>query len=261
MPTAKQRAVAAVRRLGLLGLAERGRFALAAFGARRANAAFLRQHPDFQPPPLWWMHDMYAHARYDLYARSGAETAAALSAIIDRHVGTPSLRVADWGCGLARVLRHLPDRYDATGFDYNPAAIDWCRGHIRGPRFAVNKVSPPLPAEAGSFDALYALSVFTHLSEEGHAAWMREARRVLRPGGVFIATFHASPAAGQLLSDEQAAFDAGRLVVRGGVREGARTFTAFHPPDYIAKDLFAGWTIVDGPQPFFGQTLYAARPV
>lgn len=257
--SAKQRLVAAARRAGALPLFEGARFLRAASLYAASNRAYRSENPAFAPPPLWWMHDMYGHASYALYMQSGAETAAALSVLIDRHCAKPEPRVADWGCGLARVLRHLPARYQRTGFDYNRAAIDWCTDAIAGATFRVNGLSPPLPADAGAFDALYALSVFTHLSPDGHDAWIAEIARVLAPGGVVLAAFHTDPGPDQLLAGERARFDAGELVVRGGVKEGGRTYTAFHPHRYLTERLFAGFEILEGPSPFIGQGIVIAR--
>lgn len=258
--TRKQQLVAAARRAGVLPLLERAKFLAAVAASSRENRAFLKSHPDFAAPPLWWMHDMYSHASYALYVKSGVETAAELAALIDRRARPAErLRVADWGCGLARVIRHLPPRYALTGFDYNARAIDWCKEHIAGAEFRRNGLTPPLPAEAGAFDALYALSVFTHLSEEGHAVWIAEIERVLAPGGIFLGAFHGAPPEGQLLAAERARFEAGELVIRGGVAEGGRTFTAFHPDGYVRARLLRNFDILEGPAPFFGQSLYIAR--
>ncbi|MEQ8934691.1 MAG: class I SAM-dependent methyltransferase [Amphiplicatus sp.] len=255
----KQRLVALARHGGALPLLERVKYLRARSRSADENRAYLAAHPGFDPPPLWWMHDMYSHASYALYMATGLETAAAIAQRIDRHCNSSAPRVADWGCGLARVLRHLPRRYSCTGFDYNRTAIDWCAAHVSGAEFYSNGLAPPLPAEAGAFNALYALSVFTHLSAEGHSAWISEIARVLASGGVFLGAFHMTPAKGQLLPDEQKRFDCGELVIRGGVKEGGRTFTAYHPERYVRDQLLAGFDIVEEPEDFFGQSLIVAR--
>ncbi len=257
--SAKQRAMAIARGLGVLPLFERARFLSASARAAAGNRAYMRDHPDFVPPPLWWMHDMYSHASYDLYMRTGQETADAIASRIDTHVGVERPRVADWGCGLGRVIRHLSPRYRLHGFDYNPAAIEWCRAHIPGPDFSVNGLRPPLSAPDGAFDALYALSVFTHLSAEGHTAWFTEISRLLGPGGIFLGAFHSHPRDDQLLGQEQLQFEAGDLVVREGVAEGRRTYTAYHPEPFLRSSLQRWFDIVEGPTAFFGQGLIVAR--
>ena len=226
----KQRLVSVARAAGLLPAFDAMRFMRSKWASAEANARFREAHPDFDPPPLWWTH-----------------------------VSTERPRVADWGCGLARVLRHLPARYERTGFDYNALAIEWCTDHVNEARFFHNGLMPPLPASAASFDALYALSVFTHLSEKAHDAWIHDIARVLAPGGVFLGAFHTKLARDQLLPEEQARFDAGKLVVRGRVKEGSRTYVAYHPESWLRHHLFHGWEILEGPVDFFGQSLFVAR--
>ncbi len=255
----KQRLVSLARGAGLLPAFDALRFMRSQWASAAQNARFREAHPDFDPPPLWWMHDMYRHTSYDLYWRTGQETAAALAACIDAHVRAGEPRVADWGCGLARVLRHLPERYRRTGFDYNAHAVNWCAEYIRDVQFFHNGLMPPLPASAASFDALYALSVFTHLSEEAHDAWIHDIARVLAPGGIFLGAFHMKLSPGQLLPEEQARFDAGKLVVRGRVKEGSRTYVAYHPESWLRAHLFHNWEILEGPLDFFGQSLFIAR--
>lgn len=257
--TLKQRVVAAARFAGLAPALEAAKFLRAASAAARDNAAFLKEHPGFAAPPLWWMHDMYSHASYRLYDETGAKTAAGLSALVARHVAGSAPAVADWGCGMGRVLRHLPDTYQVSGFDYNAAAVGWCAKQFPRAAFARNGLMPPLPTAPAAFDALYALSVFTHLSAAAHDAWIAEIERVLKPGGVFIGAFHMSPPDGQLLDDERRRFDAGELVTRGGVAEGSRIYTAFHPEAWLRGCLFARFEIVDGPLNFFGQTAFVLR--
>lgn len=255
----KQKIVSIARRFRIVPLLEAAFFWQNWRETRDENAAFLKAHPDFSPLPLRWMHDMYRHTSFDLYWRTGQETAASLAQKIDGAVDVPDPYVADWGCGLARVLRHLPENYTKSGFDYNPAAVHWCANNIDGARFARNALNPPLPAESNSFDALYALSVFTHLSEQNHYDWLEEIRRVLKPGGVFLGAFHMHPKPGQLLPDELPRFEAGKLVVRGGVKEGSRVFTAHHPEQWLRQFVTNGFELIGGPEPFHGQTLLVAR--
>lgn len=43
----------------------------------------------------------------------------------------------------------------------------------------------------GAFDLVYSVSVFTHLDDAAQRSWLAEIRRVLRPGGIFVASTHA----------------------------------------------------------------------
>ena len=69
--------------------------------------------------------------------------------------------------------------------------MDGGRQHLPFARFTQDARRPPLPFAAASFDAAYALAVFTHLGEDLAHAWMDELARVLRPGGHLLVTdFH-----------------------------------------------------------------------
>lgn len=255
----KQRFLAVARRARLLTLLDAARFLRCRRESAAGNRRFLAAHPEFVPPPLWWMHDMYRHTSFDLYWRMGKKNAAVVAEKIARHVKAQTPHVADWGCGLARVIRHLPESWRRTGFDYNAQAIDWCKENIPGVEFYRNSLMPPLTVGDGAYDALYALSVFTHLSAEAHLRWIAEIERVLKPGGVFIGAFHMALLPGQLLPGEQARFNAGELVVRGGVKEGSRTYTAYHPERYLREQLLVRFEILEGPIAPTGQTLFVAR--
>ncbi|HEY0382006.1 MAG TPA: class I SAM-dependent methyltransferase [Candidatus Elarobacter sp.] len=68
------------------------------------------------------------------------------------------------------------------------ALVDMCRRLDLRARFVVTEPAPPSDLPAESFDVIYAYSVFTHLSEELQRAWIEEFRRLLRPGGVLVAS-------------------------------------------------------------------------
>lgn len=205
------------------------------------------------------MHDMYKQCSFEHYWRTGRKTAQFVSEIIRRHANGNALRIADWGCGLGRVIRHMPATYEKHGFDYNKTAIKWCDKHISEAKFFANNLNPPLEADSNSYDVLYALSVFTHLSEQSHLDWITEIYRVLKPGGIFIGAFHIDFHADQLLPGERAKFDQGMLVTRGHVKEGSRTYVSYHPDAYLKKTLFKGFEILESGLKGFGQTYYVVR--
>jgi SAM-dependent methyltransferase len=246
----RERIVATLRATGLLQAYNEAKFVWLAARTAGGNAAFRREHPDEAFPPLRLAYDAYGHIGLRDYHASGLRHAEFVAGLIRKHAGPGSQRVLEWGCGPARVIRHLPALLgpDSTcvGTDYNPATISWCRANIPGIRFEPNELQPPLSLDAGSIDAAYALSVFTHLSEAMHVAWRDELLRVLKPGGFLIATTHGAwYRERHLLPAERADYDAGRLVVRGSVREGKKWFAAFHPPAWVRGTLLKSFDILD----------------
>jgi SAM-dependent methyltransferase len=100
-------------------------------------------------------------------------------------------RLLDFGCGAGRTLRHFVDEADSAeiwGCDIDDEAIDWLKRNLCPPLHALrNEAEPGLPFEDGHFDLVWALSVFTHLTDSW-AAWMLELHRVLAEDGILIAT-------------------------------------------------------------------------
>lgn len=128
------------------------------------------------------------------YLRGGQNDAETILAHLDEldvrvEAGT---RVLDFGCAEGRVLRFFPRQPDAElwGVDINAERIAWAQGHLPAPfRFATTTTAPHLPFEDNYFDLVYAVSVFTHISELADA-WFLEVLRVLRPGGHVYLTIH-----------------------------------------------------------------------
>jgi SAM-dependent methyltransferase len=99
--------------------------------------------------------------------------------------------ILDFGCGCGRTILWLEQWAQASelhGTDIDRDAISWCRRFISFARFAINEELPPLPYAEASFDLIYAVSVFTHLSEELQLRWLEELRRVARAGGYVLPT-------------------------------------------------------------------------
>ncbi len=260
----KQLLVAALRAMGVLGVADLSRFARVWWQGRADNAAFLAQNPGFARPPAYRMYEAYSYTSYRAYVASGIETAAFIQRLFEQHSTVAQPKIAEWGCGLARILAPLrrTTGWEISGFDYNPDSIAWCQANVPGAAFFTNALDPPLPSPDNVFDGSYCISVFTHLSEDLQLAWIAELRRVLKPGGILIASFHSTNVAGRLLDGEAATFQAGALVVRGNVREGGRLFAAYHPPRFIADTLLSGFDIleiIENPLSSMVQTVYVAR--
>jgi SAM-dependent methyltransferase len=137
---------------------------------------------------------------------------AAAYAMLDRLVGDCGQSLAgmgpilDFGCGPGRVLRMML-RHAGTlrvvGTDVDATAIRWCRSNFPFGEFRVNEKNPPTDLPASTFGLVYANSVFSHLAEQPHFAWLRELRRVARPGALLILTVHGRHALRSGTSDEK----------------------------------------------------------
>jgi SAM-dependent methyltransferase len=203
------------------------------------NQKFQRAHPAVKLPPAYMLYEAYK-LNYKEYIEDGRQTAAWVIEQLSAFTGLSGKTIFEWGCGPARIVRHLPSllpHSKIAASDYNQETIQWCRQNIPGVEFKHNQLSPPLPFADASFDAAYALSVLTHLSAANHENWIHELYRVLRPGGSLLLTTQGKVFENKLTAAEQQHFSNGQLVVRANVKEGHRAFSAFQSESFM-RDLF-----------------------
>jgi SAM-dependent methyltransferase len=139
----------------------------------------------------------------ETFLNGGANVAASISIRLSglgREIESLSA-ILEFGCGCGRVARHWAHLAgpEIHGCDANRELVAWCAANLPFLRAAENELRPPLPYENEKFDLVYAISVLTHLPPALQWEWAAELRRVLRPGGLLIATFHGDRHAERLL--------------------------------------------------------------
>lgn len=254
----KKQLVALLRAIRLLPVAEWCYARLKVRAAAEANQAFCDEHPELVLPPPHLIQRTYGNPEHRSFYRWGRKNAEQIGDYIDRYAPSERPQILEWGCGLGRIGVHLAGTRNYTGVDIDRASVAWCTEHIDG-RFTVNNPDPPLPFAHDSWDVVFAVSIFTHLSERAHLAWRDEIFRVLKPGGVFIFTVHGAREAGMLADRDKRRFEEGRLVTKSGVTEGSRTFLAYHPQAFVDQHLTAPFEPLAGPETACNQTLYVRR--
>jgi len=156
-------------------------------------------------------------ARYDELGRAAR---AAIERALPRDLDLRHARVLDLGCGSGRVMRQFSAEVDQgmelTGSEIDPASVAWVEAMLCPP-FAVieHEEAPPLDLPDGHFDLIYAMSVFSHITEHW-AAWALELHRLLRPGGVLIATFLSSELFGPITGEPWVESRIGHLSAKAG---------------------------------------------
>lgn len=247
----RQRTQQLLRQTGLLAGIEQLRYRLALIRCRKSNRAFIQEHPGFALPPTHLAFDAYATPDWDYYYKSGRQTAKDILTLLNQHQEkNDSTKILDWGCGPARIVRHLPSllgsRAHVHGSDYNSETIAWARKAIDGVQFTANGLKPPLAYPDNTFDCVYAFSIFTHLSEETCLEWIREIQRVLKNNGLFFFTAHGDTAVERmLLPNERMTYVGKGFLARGKFHEGKKMFLSFHSPDYIETTLLKEFEIVE----------------
>lgn len=94
--------------------------------------------------------------------------------------------VLDLGCGNGAWLDEIAPRYErAIGLDKSMARLSTRGGPPTCWEFVLADLDDGIPAEGGSADAVHANQVIEHVRNP--LALAIEVRRVLRPGGIFVA--------------------------------------------------------------------------
>jgi SAM-dependent methyltransferase len=111
---------------------------------------------------------------------------------VQRHSQTPIKNMLDWGCGCGRLIvmfsrgTPIPGIY---GCDIDKESIAWCKENLAG-NFDVIPLVPPTRYADNFFDLVISNSVLTHLTKDIQLKWLAEMRRIIAPGGLFVASVH-----------------------------------------------------------------------
>lgn len=225
-----------LRKLGLLYPIDKLRYGVEKRKNKMENEKFRKDHPEFLLPPDYLMYESF-QINYAKYYRTGKANAELIFNQLSKYKNLDGGKILDWGCGPGRIIRHMPDisknKSSFYGTDYNEESINWCKNNIKNVDFNHNNLEANLPYEDGEFDAIYGISIFTHLSKEMHFKWYSELKRILKPEGILLLTTQGENFIPKLALEEKEKFNAGELVVRGNVKEGHRTYSAFHPDPFL----------------------------
>lgn len=189
-----------------------------------------------------------------IFLSVGRDTADAIRAILQR-LGR-SLEefesVLDFGCGCGRTLIWLARDARGTTFygtDVDEEAIAWCRAHIPDARFEVNGPVPPMAYPDERFDLIFGISVLTHLSEEHQSLWLRDLRRVVKPGGLVLLSMHGESAWNWLTESEKRELRrTGFLFKTSPKLQGILPdwyHTAYHSKDYVLRKFASEFQVLD----------------
>ncbi len=155
-----------------------------------AETNFLKSYPDH-------LAQLRANLPNDaaVEAAVGGEfiTVGKLECALLRSLGlAPDAFVVDVGCGSGRLAWQLALEIDLRylGTDVVPDLLDHARRRCERPdwRFVCTD-GISIPCETASADFVCFFSVFTHLTHEDSFRYLREAKRVLKPGGRIVFSF------------------------------------------------------------------------
>lgn len=207
----------------------------------RANDIYRAAHPERRFPDPALVFEVAGHAHLQAFDESGARDAARIASLLPN--AQHARRVLDWGCGPGRVLAHmrtLLPQAEFNGCDPDPRALASASASLPEISFTRIGPAPPTPFAPASFDAIYGVSILTHLPEQRARVWIAELARLLDPDGAVLVTTHGARTAERLPPELQARFDAGDYVIRGGAKIGSRTYVSYFN-EAAGRALFSPW--------------------
>ncbi|MBL6657324.1 MAG: class I SAM-dependent methyltransferase [Flavobacteriales bacterium] len=200
---------------------------------------FKKSNPHIILPPAYYMYEAFGISNYNTYYFGSIETAKHILKRFNKYMPIDNIKLLDWGCGTARVIRHFPKILSPNcicyGTDYNLKYINWCTKNIKNIQFSTNQLYPPTNYNENTFDAIYGISIFTHLSEELHYKWFDELIRILKPNGTLQITLSGEAFINKLSDEEKERFFDDKLIEHKSIKVVHRSFASHHPKNFIHK--------------------------
>jgi len=240
--TLKRRIELAFRKVGLEPLIYYYVFAKDRHKFKAANRAFQAAHPQLKLPPARLRFDVIACSHAEYYVNTGKAMATQMQEVMQKWASPDATVVCEWGCGPGRILFPLAamdaeKKLKFIGTDMYPPSVKWAQSVQDGHTiFHLNKMNPPLPIPDNTVDFVYAVSVFTHLSEGLTQVWLKEIMRILKPGGVFWFSAHSGQKHLRDLDSAQlAALNRGEFVAIDSKHDGSQMYTGIHCPQLMKQ--------------------------
>lgn len=215
------------------------------------------------------MIKVVGHANVTAFEQYGKEAATLIRDAVARAGADTSKMTAilDFGCGCGRVARHWPSLGPPVhlyGCDYNRNGVEWCTQHLDFLTATTNDLVPPLPYSDQTFDLVYALSVFTHLSEDLHRLWLSELRRVVKAGGLIFFTIKGDQhAKNELNKQDLRRYGEGEFVITDPAVVGTNLCAAYANVEWVTVHMLDGLQLLaheeQGHSMMGGQETYLVR--
>jgi SAM-dependent methyltransferase len=247
---------------GLVGFLDALLYRASYYRNRKRNRAFRRTHPDAIIPPDYFLYETF-RLDYAQFFKDGEETARDIVDWTKGYLRKPPAALLDWGCGVSRVLMHLPpllpSGVSVSGCDINEQMIAFGQRHYPHIAYSLTRTTPPTPYPSGRFDLVYALSIFTHIHRSLQEAWIREIHRILQTDGVFLFTTHGRSYDNKLLPGEKQVVDRQGAFTKTYRREGHRMMTTYNRADAFAEWLKPWFDVLEFRDGAGQQDLWIAR--
>lgn len=198
---------------------------------RKSNADFRQQNPGVAIPPDYLLYETY-RLDYHRFFTSGENIAEEIISWTKNYAQPGPLQILDWGCGLSRVVMHIPKLAEpgsaVYACDINAQMIEFNQNTYKNVSYAISPYAPPTTYPNAHFDLIYALSVFTHIEASLQEAWVREIHRILKDNGVFLFTTHGKLFSSKLLPKERLLLDQTGAFTKAYQQKGHRMMSTYN---------------------------------
>ena len=192
------------------------------------NRIFQDSQPLLSLPPDELMYEI-GLVNYQWYWESGQEAAAEFAALFQQFHPSSAKAVMDWGCGVGRVTRHLPQYFPEAGIfgiDINTTSIQWLQQHIPSITFLYStEIHQLLPS---SFDLIIGTSVLTHIPADHQASSLLQLQQWLAPHGIACISTRGTYYHPELSSDQLRQLEYNGLLTCGETVPGSRGMRTYH---------------------------------
>lgn len=167
--------------------------------------------PEVHPKDfIFWFVATHPHLSIDnattYYFEDGARSAAKLDREVAALFGeeTKPIKLMEFASGYGCVSRHLKKnpRFDLTSCDIHPEAIEFLTNTI-GVKAHQSAHSPEQFSTPEKYDAIFALSFFSHMPKATFGRWIKALYGALKAPGYLLFTTHGIKSIGGLQITEQ----------------------------------------------------------
>lgn len=203
---------------------------------------FLLDHPNFQSK---------ADKAIAYYFQTGFDSTQKLNTILKticRFDGAQRIQLLEFASGYGCVTRHIKNVIpfaDTTSCDIHPQAMQFIDENFNTATVLSTAQPEDLILEQ-KYDAVFALSFFSHMPKTSFSRWLKQLASFLKPGGYLIFTTHGIESTTALQVSE---FDAEGFYFRPDSEqndlETAQYGTACTLPAYVINQIFneSNWTL------------------
>jgi len=155
--------------------------------------------------------------------------------------------ILDLGCGTGRLTvgwyLDNPER-SLSGCDINGELLAWATNNLpQEITFNQSSMTPPLPYASKSFNFIYMVSVFTHLSLDSQRLWIEELKRVICPYGHLLLTFQGEIYVRVFHPQRMDEFSETGYIEIPNSDEGSNSFGTYHGFEFV-EALFSDFEII-----------------